>query len=276
MDDHPSGRMFLSGTNKSMHMNILPLPALRDNYIWLLHDGEHALVVDPGEAEPVLAHLQRHALRLSAILLTHHHADHVGGVARLLQHWQVPVYGPAAENIAEVSHPLGDGDTFAIAAPQVKFQVLDVAAHTAGHIAYLAPALSPAALFCGDSLFSAGCGRLFEGTPAQLQKALARMAALPDETRVYCTHEYTLSNLAFARAAEPHNAERDRYALACEALRAAGEPTLPSTIGREKAINPFLRCDQAGVRDAVAAHSGRRPDDALACLSALRAWKDVF
>ena len=154
--------------------------------------------------------------------------------------------------------------------------MLEVPGHTAGHVAYVGMDIEPGLVFCGDTLFSAGCGRLFEGTPAQLGHSLARLAALPPDTRVYCTHEYTLSNLAFARAAEPDNAERDAWAAHCETLRARGEPTLPSTIARERTINPFLRCEQPGVIEAVAAHAGSRPQDALECLAALRAWKDRF
>jgi hydroxyacylglutathione hydrolase len=253
-------------------MQIIPLPAFRDNYIWLAHDGRHALVVDPGDAAPVEAFLSAHRLTLSAILVTHHHPDHVGGLAALRAQRLIPVYGPAAERIAGVDHPLADGDTLVIEAPALSFEVIAIPGHTAGHIAYY----SPGVLFCGDTLFSAGCGRLFEGTPAQMAASLARLARLPDDTRVYCTHEYTLANLAFARVAEPHNPARDAYAAECEALRAAGRPTLPSTIAREKAINPFLRCGEAGVIDAVAARDGRRPADAVACLAGLRAWKDVF
>lgn len=257
-------------------MHIIPVPAFRDNYIWLLHDGAHALVVDPGEAPPVIEHLDRLGLQLSAILLTHHHADHTGGVAALLQRSPVPVFGPAAERIDGVDRPLAEGDVVELAAPAIRFRVLDVAAHTAGHIAYFADEASPPLLFCGDTLFSAGCGRLFEGTPAQLAVALAKLAALPDHTEVYCTHEYTLSNLAFARVAEPVNAERDRHAEICTHLRDAGQPTLPTTIGREKAINPFLRCEEASVIDTLTAHTGERPADRTACLAALRAWKDRF
>jgi hydroxyacylglutathione hydrolase len=257
-------------------MNIIPLPAFRDNYIWLGHDGTHAFVVDPGDAEPVLAYLDTHALTLSAILVTHHHPDHVGGLQTLLSRHAVPVYGPAGEAIAGVSHPVSGGDSICLAHPAIEFKVIDIPAHTAGHIAFFAPRRSPELVFCGDTLFSAGCGRLFEGTAAQLAEALSRLAALPDRTEIYCTHEYTLSNLAFARAAEPDNSARDDYATQCEALRAAGKPTLPSTLAREKAINPFLRCDQPGVIDAVARHRGNRPATALDCLAALRAWKDVF
>ncbi len=255
-------------------MDIIPLPAFRDNYIWLLHNDRHAVVVDPGDAVPVRQYLARQGLRLAAILVTHHHPDHVGGLAELLAAATVPVFGPAAENIEGVTRPVAEGDTVRLDELGVELSVLDIPGHTSGHVAYYAAGLG--AVFCGDTLFSAGCGRLFEGTPPQLAASLAKLAALPDETRVYCTHEYTLSNLAFARVAEPDNAERDEWASRCEALRAANQPTLPSTIGREKAINPFLRCDRPGVVRAVAARAGTAPRDPIACLAALRAWKDVF
>jgi hydroxyacylglutathione hydrolase len=257
-------------------MNIIPLPAFRDNYIWLMHDGRHALVVDPGDAAPVEDALRRLGLQLCAILVTHHHADHVGGVHRLLAHTRVPVFGPAGEAIDGVSHPVFEGDEIRIPALETGFRVLDVPGHTAGHVAYVAMDIAPGLVFCGDTLFSAGCGRLFEGSPAELASSLAKLSALPPDTRVYCTHEYTLSNLAFARAAEPDNPERDAYAQHCDTLRARGEPTLPSTIGRERAINPFLRCDRPSVAATVAAHVGRPVQDATDCLAALRAWKDGF
>ena len=257
-------------------MTIIPLPAFRDNYIWLMHDGRHALVVDPGDAQPVIDHLEREQLQLAAILITHHHADHVGGLRSLLAHAPVPVFGPAHEDIDGVDHRLVEGDRVHIAPMNLDFDVLDIPAHTAGHIAFVTPGGAARVLFCGDTLFSAGCGRLFEGSPSQLASSLAKLAALPDDTQVYCTHEYTLSNLAFAHAAEPHNPARDAYAARCKALRAANQPTLPSTIGLEKAINPFLRSEQPGIHDAIAAHHGTRPANALECLTALRAWKDNF
>ncbi|MBV2263778.1 MAG: hydroxyacylglutathione hydrolase, partial [Thauera sp.] len=189
-------------------MDIIPIPAFRDNYIWLVHDGRHALVVDPGDATPVEEALREHGLALAAILVTHHHPDHTGGIGALVASHRVPVYGPARESIAGVVHSVADGDEIHLPAPAIALRVLEVPGHTAGHVAYVGMDSEPGLVFCGDTLFSAGCGRLFEGTPVQLGHSLARLAALPPDTRVYCTHEYTLSNLAFARAAEPDNAER--------------------------------------------------------------------
>jgi len=257
-------------------MHIIPLPAFRDNYIWLMRNAHHALVVDPGDAQPVIDYLVRERLQLAAILITHHHADHVGGLGALLARWPVPVHGPFNESIDGVDHPVAEGDMVRIDVLDVEFDVLDIPAHTAGHIAFVSRDASARVLFCGDTLFSAGCGRLFEGTPAQLAGSLAKLTALPDDTQVYCTHEYTLSNLAFATVAEPHNPARDAYAEHCKALRETHQPTLPSTIGLEKAINPFLRSDQTQIHDQVAAQTGARPQDAQACLAALRAWKDNF
>ncbi|MDR1063387.1 MAG: hydroxyacylglutathione hydrolase [Azoarcus sp.] len=253
--------------------NVTPLPFARDNYIWLIDDGRRGALVDPGEAAPALAALERAALAPVAILLTHHHADHTGGVGEIVARYpSVPVHGPRKEGIAGVDHPVADGDRVVIPALGLDLRVLDVAAHTRGHVAYFGHGM----LFCGDALFSAGCGRVFEGSPADLARALERLAGLDGDTRVYCAHEYTLANLAFSRAAEPENAARDRYAERCEALRAQGKPTLPSTIATERAVNPFLRAGAQGVIAAVAARNGSRPPDALACLAALRAWKDVF
>jgi hydroxyacylglutathione hydrolase len=262
----------VSASKSGLMDAIIPLPAFRDNYIWLLRRGRHAVVVDPGDAAPVLEYLQAEGLTLSAILVTHHHPDHVGGLGALLSAKEIPVFGPSRENIAGVNRPVAEGDTVALPELGLTLGVLDVPGHTAGHIAYYGVGM----LFCGDTLFSAGCGRLFEGSPAQMAASLAKFNALPAETKVYCTHEYTLSNLAFSRAAEPCNPARDEYAQWCEAQRADGKPTLPSTIERERAINPFLRTQEAGVLGAVSQHTGNQPADAVACLAALRAWKDVF
>ena len=232
-------------------MKLRALPAFTDNYIWMLHDDRQAIVVDPGDAAPVAAALDAQGLALAAILVTHHHPDHVGGVAALRPRLQGPVYGPAREAIPQPFTPLADGDSVDVLG--LRFQVIDVPGHTAGHIAYFLPAGDGQAplLFCGDTLFSGGCGRLFEGTPAQMHQSLGRLAALPGDTRVCCAHEYTESNLKFANAVEPANAALARYTVACRALRADGLPTLPSTIAQERAINPFMRCDAPDVVTAA-------------------------
>jgi hydroxyacylglutathione hydrolase len=257
-------------------MNLITLPAFTDNYIWMLHDGRQAIVVDPGDAAPVAAALDAQGLALAAILVTHHHPDHVGGVAALRPRLLGPVYGPAREAIPQPFLPLNDGDSVQLLGLQ--FQVIDVPGHTAGHIAYFLPSTGAGVapiLFCGDTLFSGGCGRLFEGTPAQMHQSLGRLAALPGDTRVCCAHEYTESNLKFAHAVEPANAELARYTLACRALRAQGLPTLPSTIAQERAINPFMRCDAPDVITAAQAQ-GAADHGGPAVLGALREWKNQF
>ena len=257
-------------------MNLLPLPAFTDNYIWMLHDGHQAIVVDPGEAAPVEQALHRWGLTLQAILVTHHHADHVGGVDALRTATGAQVYGPARERMPEPLVRLAQGDT--VNALGLQFQVIDVPGHTAGHIAYYGPDMDGAPLlFCGDTLFSGGCGRLFEGTPAQMLDSLDRLAALPDNTRVCCTHEYTLSNLKFARAVEPGNAALLHYSSQCEALRAQNQPTLPSQMALERDINPFLRVRQSPVAQAAQGYDAQVSlDDAVAVLAALRQWKNEF
>lgn len=258
-------------------MNLIAVPAFTDNYIWMLHDGVSAIVVDPGEAAPVTRALDERSLKLAAIVVTHHHGDHVGGVDALrarLPDGRGPVYGPARENIPQPCLPLRDGD--AIELFGTRFEVIDVPGHTAGHIAYFGqPAGEAPILFCGDTLFSGGCGRLFEGTPAQMHASLSRLAALPGDTRVCCAHEYTLGNLKFACAVEPGNADLIDYVAQCESLRQRGLPTLPSTVARERQVNPFLRVTSAQVRTSARAH-GAAGDDAVSVLAALRQWKNEF
>ena len=255
-------------------MNLIPLPAFSDNYIWMLHDGAHAIVVDPGDSAPVVAALDAHRLQLAAILVTHHHADHVGGVNALRPRLQGPVYGPARESIPAPFTPLNGGDTLQVLG--LDFDVIEVPGHTAGHIAYMQRgALEKPLLFCGDTLFSAGCGRLFEGTPAQMLGSLGRLLALPSDSQVCCTHEYTLSNLRFAAAVEPDNAAVAEVTALCQRLRLAGQPTLPSSLLREREINPFLRCGEPAVVEAALAHgaTSRSPVDVFA---ALREWKNHY
>ncbi|MDI9330617.1 MAG: hydroxyacylglutathione hydrolase [Alphaproteobacteria bacterium] len=255
-------------------MKLLPIPAFDDNYLWLMHDGADALVVDPGAAPPVQEVLQRMGLNLKAILVTHHHADHVGGVVELLQATGATVYGPEAEDIPGPYSGCQGGQVLDVLG--VRFEVIDVPGHTAGHVAYFAPALSPSPLlFCGDTLFSGGCGRLFEGTPAQMLDSLDRLAALPDDTRVCCAHEYTLSNLRFAVAVEPGNADLLAYQSKCIASREQGVPTLPSSIGLERRINPFLRSREAAVAASVRQRATQAHSD-VDVFGALREWKTQF
>lgn len=255
-------------------LNLVALPAFDDNYIWMLHDGKQALVVDPGDADVVLEALKRLSLRLETILVTHHHIDHTGGVDVLRDTTGAMVFGPLTEAMPEPIRRLRSGDK--VQALGFTFDVIDVPGHTSGHIAYYCNSSDAAPLlFCGDTLFSGGCGRLFEGTPAQMLSSLNQLASLPGNTRVCCTHEYTLSNLKFARAVEPNNAELIQYQAQCAALREAKVPTLPSTIARELQINPFLRSDQAEV-----VHAAQQLDptatDAVSVFTAIRQWKNNF
>jgi hydroxyacylglutathione hydrolase len=258
-------------------LTILALPAFKDNYLWLIHDGVHAAVVDPGDAEPVLAALAENGLQLTAILLTHHHADHIGGVPRLLTHAQVPVFGPASEEIAVVTVPLAEGAQVTVPGLGLVLDVLDVPGHTRGHIAYVSRGQAETWLFCGDTLFAGGCGRLFEGTPAQMAASLAKLSSLPADTRVYCAHEYTMANLGFAAAVEPDNQALQLRLVSEAGKRADNVPTVPSTIGLEQATNPFLRASEPGIVASLEAAGRAQPGATpVELFAALRAWKNVF
>jgi hydroxyacylglutathione hydrolase len=254
---------------------IIPIPAFTDNYIWMVTDGRHAAVVDPGDAAPVQEVLARDGLELCAVIATHHHNDHVGGVPRLLERWRVPVFGPANETIPARTHALREGDHIIVPKLGVHLRVLDIPAHTAGHIAYFGDIDGPV-VFCGDTLFAAGCGRLFEGTAEQMWHSLGKLALLPDETRVYCGHEYTLANLRFAHAVEPENAALQARIARDTATRERNQPTVPSTMADERATNPFLRAALPDVKAAAERHAGRALADPVASFATLRAWKNEF
>ncbi|MGE6494563.1 hydroxyacylglutathione hydrolase [Cupriavidus metallidurans] len=264
-------------------LKVEPIPAFQDNYIWAIHDGHSAAVVDPGEAAPVEQFLAQRGLALGAIVITHHHGDHQGGVSDLLARHPsgpngepLPVIGPQGERIGHRTQAVREGDTVTLRHPAVTFRVLDVPGHTAGHVAYVGdlPGAGPV-VFCGDTLFASGCGRLFEGTPAQMLASLDKLAALPGDTRVYCAHEYTRSNVRFAQAVEPANPDLAAWAARVDILREAGTPTVPTTVAHERAVNPFLRSRESTVRHAVRAQGGDVSDDAAA-FGALRGWKDGF
>lgn len=246
------------------------IPAFKDNYICLLRgDDRRVAVVDPGDAVPVIARLEAENLTLDSILITHHHADHQGGIAALLARWPATVYGPAAESITGCSQALRGGERITVLGQTV--DVLAVPGHTLGHLAYRAGD----AVFCGDTLFGAGCGRLFEGTPAQMSAALAALSALPDATRLYCAHEYTAMNLPFALAVEPDNASIKARQRRVTEMRAAGRSTVPLLLSEEKATNPFLRCTEPAVIAAALEH-GAVDASPVAVFAALRQWRNNF
>jgi hydroxyacylglutathione hydrolase len=258
-------------------IQIHALPAFSDNYIWLLQDPQQhrCAVVDPGDASPVLDWLAAHpGWQLSDILLTHHHPDHTGGVARLKAATAARVLGPALETIAGCDLPLQDGAQIRVL--DCDWQIMHLPGHTLGHIAFYHADPQQPLLFCGDTLFAAGCGRLFEGTPEQMFNSLQRLAALPEQTGVYCTHEYTLSNLHFARAVEPDNPCIRQRLQEVAALREQQRITLPSSIGLEKRSNPFLRSAEPAVNALAAARLGKQQCSALEAFAELRRWKDVF
>lgn len=257
-------------------MRLTALPAFEDNYIWMLADeAGRAVVVDPGDAAPVLAAADQ-GLQPAGVLLTHHHADHCGGVAALRQRWPtLPVFAPDDSRIPDATDRVTDGDHISLNGWE--FSVLSVPGHTRSHVAFhRAEEGNGGQLFCGDTLFSLGCGRLFEGTPAQMLASLDRLAALPGGTGICCGHEYTRANAAFARAVEPGNADLLQRSREVDAMRDSGHPSLPSILAVERACNPFLRVDAPGVRAAVAARLGREPRDRVEVFAELRHWKDGF
>lgn len=263
----------VTGEASGTMTRISPIPAFDDNYIWLLRDPERGLatLVDPGDAEPVVAALADEDLALAAILITHHHPDHTGGVMDLLAAFpDALVFGPRDRRIPGLTRPVAEGDEVRVPGHSEAFRVLEVPGHTATHIAYL----GGRTLFCGDTLFAAGCGRVFDGTSEQLARSLARLAALPPETLCYCAHEYTLANLGFAAWVEPNNAARADRQRDAEARRARHEPTVPSSLALELATNPFLRTGEPAVVAAAERFAGIRLQDEIEVFTALRRWKD--
>jgi hydroxyacylglutathione hydrolase len=253
-------------------LDVVPVRAFTDNYVWTIRDDTRAAVVDPGDAAPVVDYLQRERLELVAILNTHHHADHVGGNAELLRRWSVPVFGPDDSRIPDVSRRLRDGDRMTLPHFGIDFEVMEIPGHTRSHIAFYGGGM----LFCGDTLFAVGCGRLFEGTPQQMHRSLQRLAKVPDSTRVYCGHEYTLSNIRFAKAAEPGNPALLEFEKQASAQRARDLPTLPTDIGQEKATNPFLRVSEPKVVESASRYAGKPLSDPVSVLAAIRDWKNKF
>ena len=254
-------------------LEIIPIPAFQDNYIWLLKHGAHAAVVDPGDAAPVIATLKDLSLTLDAILITHHHSDHIGGVAELLKHWpKANVYAPKREQYDFPHHAVGENDVVQLNTLNLDLTVMEVPGHTLDHVVYYGALFDTNMLFCGDTLFGAGCGRLFEGTPEQMYHSLQRLAKLPKNTAVYCTHEYTEHNLRFARSLDPGNAALAARQVDAAALRLAGKPTLPSYIGLELETNPFLRCHTAAIQLA----SGINNTDSVAVFAAIREMRNHY
>ncbi|PMH41080.1 hydroxyacylglutathione hydrolase [Vibrio sp. 10N.286.49.B3] len=251
-------------------LQIKSIPAFNDNYIWLIENSDQrCAVVDPGDATPVLKYLEQHGLTLDAILVTHHHNDHIGGVPDLVRQFpNIDVVGPRSEPIPTLTHPMDDGDQLQLFGEI--FLVTELPGHTKGHIGYI----GDGKLFCGDVLFSAGCGRIFEGTPEQMFNSLNKILSLPEETEIYCAHEYTAGNLAFALAVEPENASLHRYREQVNRLRVQNKPTLPTTLSHEKQINPFLRYEQPSVMRSVSKRC--HVSDSLSIFTALREWKNEF
>lgn len=253
-------------------LTVIPIPAFEDNYIWLLRNERHAAVVDPGDAGPVLDYLARENLALTAILNTHHHGDHTGGNAELLAAYPVPVYGQQRPALTSVSIAIAEGDRVALPELGLSFAVLGFPGHTSDHVGFYGHGM----LFCGDTLFSCGCGKLFEGTPAQMTASMQKILALPDDTLLYSAHEYTLENIAFAKRVEPDNEALLQWEQEALDLREKGLPTLPTSLSQEKQTNPFLRFSEPGLIDAASRHAGRPLGDPVAVFAATRAWRDQY
>ena len=255
-------------------LEIIPLPALKDNYIWLLKKkaSQHVAIVDPSVAAPVLDFITSENLIPIAIMITHHHWDHVGGIDAITDQFNIPVYTPKTETVVGSTHPIGEGDRVLLSELDIEINILDVPGHTSGAVAYYTDKL----VFSGDTLFTAGCGRMFEGTPPQMHNSLSKFKSLPEETLLYCGHEYTLSNLKFAAAVEPDNKLVQERLKKVEIARNLDQPTVPATLAEEKATNPFLRCEETTVINAASQYAGKSLNTTAEVFAAIRQWKDSF
>ena len=255
-------------------LEIIPIPALKDNYIWLLKNraSGHIAIVDPSNAEPVLNIIQSEGLEPIAILITHHHWDHIGGISGITEKYDIPVYTPKTESVAGSTRPVGEGDVISLPELNLELNILDVPGHTSGAIAYYAEGM----VFSGDTLFTAGCGRLFEGTPPQMHASLSKFKSLPDATLLYCGHEYTVSNLQFAKNVEPDNLAIQQRLAQAILTRNNNQPTVPATLKLEKETNPFLRCEVTNVIEAAITHTGKSLSEPADIFAAIRHWKDTF